>query len=298
MNINFELYRIFYEVVNCGNITKASRKLCISQPAVSKSIKNLEESLGGDLFIRTKKGVILTDEGKIFYDYIKNAIESISNAENTFTDLINLNTGSLRIGVSTFITEKYLLPHLKTFHKLYPNITIHLYTDIGNELINKLRNGLIDLAIIHFIDDNYGSDLNIDKIKKIHHSIVVNNEYKKLLEKEVSIKELTKYPIILQTKGSNSRDFFDKYQLANNISFNNNIETSSYTLISEFAKIGLGVGITTKEYIENDLKNKTLFEVNIKEKLPDTYIGIITLKNRVCNFSTKKFIEILTKEKD
>ena len=84
MNIDFELYRVFYTVANNGNITKASEELNISQPAISKSIKNLEEQLGGNLFVRTKRGVILTDEGKEFYSYIKQAIEYINNAENKF----------------------------------------------------------------------------------------------------------------------------------------------------------------------------------------------------------------------
>lgn len=293
MNINYELYRIFYEVASCGNITHASQKLNISQPAISKSIKNLETQLGGDLFVRTQKGVVLTEEGKSFYKHISNAIENISNAENEFTNLINLNKGSIRIGVSTTITEKFLLPYLKKFHELYPNITIHMYTDISNELLEKLKNGLIDLAVVHIIDKDYSYDIDINKIKKIHSCFVVNDTFKELIKKEVPIKELIKYPIILQTKGSNSRDFIEKIEIDNNIIFKNNIESSSYTLISEFAKMGLGIGISTKEYIEEDLNNKLLYEIKLQEKLPDRYIGIATLKNQTPNFSTKKLIEII-----
>ena len=293
MNINYELYRIFYEVANSGNITHASKKLNISQPAISKSIKNLESQLGGELFVRTQKGVVLTEEGKIFYNHIKNAINNITNAENEFSNLIKLNTGSIRIGVSTTITEKYLLPYLKRFHELYPNITIHMYTDISNELLDKLKNGNIDLAIVHVIDKDYGYDIDINKIKKIHSCFVVNESYKELIGNPISIKELRNYPIILQTKGSNSRDFIEKIEEENGIIFNNNIESSSYTLISEFAKMGLGVGICTKEYIENDLNNKTLFEIKLKEKLPERFIAIATLKNQMTSFSTKKLIEII-----
>lgn len=293
MNIDYELYKIFYQVANSGNITHASQKLNISQPAISKSIKNLESQLGGELFVRTQKGVVLTEEGKIFYNHIKNAINNITNAENEFSNLINLNTGSIRIGVSTTITEKYLLPYLKRFHELYPNITIHMYTDISNELLDKLKNGNIDLAIVHVIDKDYGYDIDINKIKKIHSCFVVNESYKELIGNQISIKELKNYPIILQTKGSNSRDFIEKIEEDNGIIFNNNIESSSYTLISEFAKIGLGVGICTKEYIENDLNNKTLFEIKLKEKLPERFIAIATLKNQMTSFSTKKLIEII-----
>lgn len=293
MNIDYELYKIFYQVANSGNITHASQKLNISQPAISKSIKNLESQLGGELFVRTQKGVVLTEEGKIFYNHIKNAINNITNAEKEFSNLINLNTGSIRIGVSTTITEKYLLPYLKRFHELYPNITIHMYTDISNELLDKLKNGNIDLAIVHVIDKDYGYDIDINKIKKIHSCFVVNESYKELIGNQISIKELKNYPIILQTKGSNSRDFIEKIEEDNGIIFNNNIESSSYTLISEFAKMGLGVGICTKEYIENDLNNKTLFEIKLKEKLPERFIAIATLKNQMTSFSTKKLIEII-----
>ena len=293
MNIDYELYRVFYEVANSGNISHASQRLNISQPALSKSIKNLEEQLGGNLFVRTQKGVVLTEEGKSFYNHIKKAIDNINNAENEFTNLINLNTGSIRIGVSTTITEKYLLPYLKIFHKKYPNITIHMYTDISNELLDRLKNGLIDLAIVHVIDKDYGYDIDISRIKKIHSCFVVNEELKELAKKEISLKELVNYPMILQTEGSNSRDFIKKIEIDNNISFNNNIESSSYTLIAEFAKLGLGIGIGTKEYIEDDLKNHNLYEIKVKEKLPNRYIGVATLKTKMPNFSTKKFIDII-----
>ena len=168
-----------------------------------------------------------------------------------------------------------------------------MYTDISNELLEKLKNGLIDLAVVHIIDKDYGYDIDINKIKKIHSCFVVNDTFKELIKKEVSIKELIKYPIILQTKGSNSRDFIEKIEIDNNIIFKNNIESSSYTLISEFAKMGLGIGISTKEYIEEDLNNKLLYEIKLQEKLPDRYIGIATLKNQTPNFSTKKLIEII-----
>lgn len=147
MNIDFELYRVFNEVANAGNITAAADKLHISQPAVSKSIKSLENQLGGSLFVRTKRGVNLTEEGKELHSYIKLAIEHIRNAENKFTDMVSLNTGLIRIGISRTLVKEYLLPYLEDFHKLYPNIKIEIVTNKASELIPKLRDGLIDLII-------------------------------------------------------------------------------------------------------------------------------------------------------
>ena len=295
MNIDFELYRVFYTVANNGNITKASEELNISQPAISKSIKNLEEQLGGNLFVRTKRGVILTDEGKEFYSYIKQAIEYINNAENKFTELVNLETGCIKIGVSATLTKEFLLPYLEKFHEIFPKIDIQIITNISSELLPKLRNGLIDIVILNLVRENYGNDIDIIKCKKINDCSVVNQKYLDLVNKDLSIKDLNKYPLILQTKGSNTREFLDNFASAYDIVLKPNMELASYSLVLEFAKIGLGIGYVTKDYIKNELKKNELYELKIKEKIPSRYIGIALSKNHVPNFSTKKLIEIITK---
>lgn len=295
MNINFELYRIFYVVANHSNITKASEELNISQPAISKSIKSLEEQLGGKLFIRTKKGVILTEEGKEFYKYIKHAIEYINNAENKFTDLINLECGCIKIGINTKLTKEFLLPYLEKFNTLFPKIDIQIITDLTSNLMQKLRNGLIDIVIFNINDKEYGNEIEIIKCRKITDCFVVNNKYKDLINKELSLSDLNNYPLILQAKGSNTRWFLDKLGQDNNIIFKPHIELTSYSLVSCFAKIGLGIGYVTKDYIKNELDNKELYELKIKEKIPSRYIGIALSKNHIPNFSTKKLIEIITK---
>lgn len=295
MDINFELYRVFYTVANNENITKASEELNISQPAISKSIKNLEEQLGGNLFVRTKRGVILTEEGKEFYSYIKQAIECINNAENKFTELVNLETGCIKIGVSATLTKEFLLPYLEKFHEMHPKIDIQIITNITSELLPKLRNGLIDIVILNLNDKNYGNDIDIIKCKKINDCFVVNNKYLDLVNKDLSIKELNKYPLILQTKGSNTREFLNNFASSNGVILKPNMELASYSLVLEFAKIGLGIGYVTKEYIKEAIKNKELYELKIKEKIPSRYIGIALSKNHIPNFSTKKLIEIITK---
>ena len=295
MNIDFELYRIFYVVANNKNITKASQELNISQPAISKSIKNLEEQLGGTLFIRTKRGVILTEEGKEFYNYIRQAIEYINNAENKFTDLINLETGCIKIGISTTLTKEFLLPYLEEFHKLYPKIDIEIMTYLTSDLFPRLKNGLIDLIILNLNDKNYGNDIEIIKCREIHDCFIVGNKYKELANKNLSLNDLNNYPLILQAKGSNTREFLDKFSNENNVILKPNIELASYTLVVEFSKIGLGIGYATKEYIKDKIKNKELYELKIKEKIPSRYIGIALSKNHIPNFSTKKLIEIIKK---
>ena len=296
MNIDFELYRIFYTVANNKNITASAKELNISQPAISKSIKNLEEQLGGQLFIRTKRGVILTEEGLEFYNYIKQAIEYINNAEKKFTELINLETGCIKIGISATLTKKFLIPYLEKFHKLYPKINIQIVTNVTTELLPKLRNGLIDIIILNLNNQNYGNDITITKCQKINDCFVVNKDFPNLINKELSLKDLNNYPLILQAKESNTRKFLDNITKENNVTLKPNIELASYSLVVEFTKIGLGIGYVTKEYIQDELKNKELFELKIKEKIKERYIGIATSNKHLPNFSTKKLIDIITQK--
>lgn len=290
MNIDYELYRIFYIVAKNGNITRASKELLISEPAVSKSIKNLEGYLGAPLFTRTKKGVNLTTEGITLYEYISKGIEYFKSGEAKFSELINLESGTIRIGINTTLTKEFLMPYLETFHKLYPNINIEIRTNLTSELKSMLKDGLIDMHILNLTNEETKNDFNIIKCKTITDCFVSN----KPIKEKISIKELNNYPLILQDKNSNTRKFLDDFANKYEITLKPKIEIGSYYLVSEFSRIGLGIGYVTKNYIKNNLDNKELFIVPIKEKIPSREIGILLNKNTTPNFSTKELIKIIT----
>lgn len=290
MNIDYELYRIFYIVAKNGNITRASKELLISEPAVSKSIKNLEGYLGAPLFTRTKKGVNLTTEGITLYEYISKGIEYFKSGEAKFNELINLESGTIRIGINTTLTKEFLMPYLETFHKLYPNINIEIRTNLTSELKSMLKDGLIDMHILNLTNEETKNDFNIIKCKTITDCFVSN----KPIKEKISIKELNNYPLILQDKNSNTRKFLDDFANKYEITLKPKIEIGSYYLVSEFSRIGLGIGYVTKNYIKNNLDKKELFIVPIKEKIPSREIGILLNKNTTPNFSTKELIKIIT----
>lgn len=290
MNIDYELYRIFYIVAKNGNITRASKELLISEPAVSKSIKNLEGYLGAPLFTRTKKGVNLTTEGITLYEYISKGIEYFKSGEAKFNELINLESGTIKIGINTTLTKEFLMRYLETFHKLYPNINIEIRTNLTSELKSMLKDGLIDMHILNLTNEETKNDFNIIKCKTITDCFVSN----KPIKEKISIKELNNYPLILQDKNSNTRKFLDDFANKYEITLKPKIEIGSYYLVSEFSRIGLGIGYVTKDYIKNNLDNKELFIVPIKEEIPSREIGILLNKNNTPNFSTKELIKIIT----
>ncbi len=295
--INLELYRVFYEVADMGNITKASLKLHISQPAVTKHIKNLEDELGGPLFIRTKKGVILNEAGQAMFILVKQALGLIKKAEKKCQALENLEAGTIRIGISTTLTKKYLLPYIKSFHKLYPNIIIEISTDPTSEMIKLMKKGIIDF-IIAKIPTGLDNELDYIPLGEQEYVFVINDDYKELLNKKLSLLAIAHYPILLPKQPSNSRQTIDEYCLDNNIKINTIMNIASSNLLIDFAKIGYGIGFTTKQYIENELKNNELFILDIYPKLKKNKFGIIKLKNNILPFSCKNFIDTIIKTDD
>ena len=292
MNISFEYYRIFYVVAKYGNITKAADELMISQPAISKCIKLLEDQLGGQLFIRTKRGVVLTEEGKEFYKYIKHAIEYINNAENKFTEMIHLEVGTIRIGSSTTLTKKFLMPFLEIFHKKYPHIKIEIETHVSGELLSRLRQGLLDLVILNlpYHDDN---DIELVKVKDIQDCFIVGEAYKDLANKDLCLEDICKYPLVFQAHGSTTRRFLDEYASKNNIVFKPDLDLAGFSLVIEFTQIGFGIGYATEDYIKEELESKKLYKLNVSPKIPKREIGIAYSKRNIPSFCTKKLIEII-----
>ena len=292
MNVNFEYYRIFYVVAKYGNITKAADELMISQPAISKCIKHLEEQLGGQLFIRTKRGVVLTEEGKEFYKYIKNAIEYINNAESKFSEMIHLETGTIRIGSSTTLTKKFLIPYLEKFHKMYPNIKIEIETHMSGELLNRLRQGLLDLVILNlpYHDDN---DIELVKVKEIQDCFIVGEAYKDLVGKDLTLEDINNYPLVFQAHGSTTRRFLDDFAARHGVLFKPDLDLAGFSLVLEFTEIGFGIGYATVDYIQDELKSGKLFKLNVSPSIPKREIGIAYSKRNIPSFCCKRLIEII-----
>lgn len=292
MNINYETYKIFYYVATNESISKASQKLLISQPAVTWHLKNLEANLGVTLFTRTKKGVKLTDEGSIFFEYIKNGIKNFTNGENMLTNLKNLDYGTIRIGSSTTVCEHVLMPYLEKFHEKYPNIDIQIVNTLTEDLLKELRNGNLDMLLLNMPMEE-SKDLKVQKVIDVQDIFVGNKKYYDMCNGNLNLEDLNKYPLLFQKSPSNTRKYLDNYLKDNNVVLHPKTEIVSYNLIMEFVKSGFGIGYATKEFIKSELNNKTLYEIKVTPKVPKRYIGIVTLNQSVPNYSSKKLIDMM-----
>ena len=290
MNVDLELYRVFYAVAKHKHMTKASEELHISQPAISQSIKKLEDQLGGTLFLRSNKGMGLTEEGKMFYEYVKGALELINNAENEFTSFKDLSKGEIKIGCSTTLTKLVLMNALKDFHLDYPNININITNDLTSNLINDLKLGKLDFII--FNESNIKeTNLNLEKIKELKQGFIYNPEFYD--DNINNFEDLNNVPLILQKEESNSRKLLDYIALQNNVKLIPKMEVVSQELITEFTNIGLGIGFAIIDLAKRNYKN--IKELNINKKIPNINIYLATNKSVSLTFASKMFIKYLKK---
>lgn len=292
MEIDIELYKIFYTVAKCKNITKASQDLYISQPAVTMSIKKLESQLKMALFIRTKRGVILTNEGSILYNYVKEALEILKIGENKISNLKKLDTGNIRIGIGTTLTKHFLIDYLEILHKRYPKITINIDTSITTEVLKSLENGKVDIAIITSDNINY-KNFKIVHSEEIQDIFIASKDFSEKINGEIPLENLNNYPLLFQSINSNIRMFLDNFLSKNNIKLNSTMELASYSLVIEFAKIGFGIGFVTKNYVQNELNDNILFEIKTTPSIPKRKILVLTKKDYFPSFSAQKLIEII-----
>lgn len=293
--INIELYRIFYVVAVNQNITKASEELNISQPAITKHIKNLEDSLGVILFNRTRKGVVLTPIGQKIFLEIRNALTILDNVENEIKNYKDNNCGTIRIGISTTLV-RILMDYINEFYKKYPNIKIEINTDTTKDNIKLLQNGLLDLIVCKE-PEKIDKDLNYIEIGNSSYEFVANKKIYSNIEQPIELDNLINYPILLQKEPSNSYFSANKLFKENNIEVDSKLNIGSSSLLIDFTKIGYGIGYVTKLYIEKELKNKDLFIIKTIPETPKISYGIITLKNNVLSNSSNKFIDCLIKNK-
>ena len=288
MNVNLELYRIFYTVAKNKHMTKASEELYISQPAISQSIKKLEDQIGGTLFLRSNKGMELTEEGKSLFEHIKGALQLIENAENEFTAFKDLSKGEIKIGCSTTLTKLMLLEPLKQFHIDYPNINIKIENNLTSNLITSLKLGKLDFVIFNE-GDIQETGLKLQKIKDLKQGFVYNPEY---IEDNIqSFQDLNHYPLILQKDEANSRKLLNSVALENSTILEPQMEVVSQELVTEFTNIGLGIGFTIIDLAKRKYPN--LKELNINKKIPNMQVFLATNKSISPTFASKTFMQYL-----
>lgn len=294
MSVNMELYRVFLTVGKCRSLSQAARILKISQPAVSQAIRQLENRLGCRLFVRTTKGVDPTGEGNILMGYIEQAVGLVDTAEAKLASLKDLTSGELKIGASDTLCDYYLLPHLKRFHALYPEIHLQVTNRTSNETLVLLKSGKVDISFVNLpISD---PQVSIRPCMAVQDIFVAGEKYAALRGKQISWQTLSGLPLILLEPASNSRRHLDRVAAQHGVTLDPSIELGAHSLLVKFASIGLGVACVTKEFAGDLISQGNLFELELAPPLPQRGVGLATLQGLPPSFAAARFAELVTGE--
>lgn len=290
MDINYELYKVFYHVAKSLSFSDAADALYISQSAVSQSIKTLEKRLNQVLFVRSTKRVALTKEGELLLKHIEPAINLISRGENQLC-IDPKNGVQLRIGASDTICRYYLVPFLNNFHKKYPNIHIKVTNATSLQCAKLLERNEVDIIVTNSPNSALNNMMQIIPVKEFRDIFIANPEAFPLAEHPISLQELQQYPILMLDKRSTTSMFLHNLFLENSLDLVPAIELSSNDLLIDLAKIGLGIAFVPDYCMKN---SKSLSVINVTEDIPVRLLVAAYNNDIPISDAAKYFIDNLT----
>lgn len=270
MNISYDWYKIFCCAAECKSITIAAEKLFISQPAVSQTIKQLEEALNCALFLRTAKGVKLTAEGEVLYKHASEGVAAFSDGERRLTAMLRLDAGEIRIGASDMTLEFCLLPYLEMFHKKYSNVKISITNNSTPQTLELLKQNKIDFAAVSEPFDTSG--IEVFKAREIKDIFICSTNNK--IPDDISVAELKDELIMLESNTS-TRTFLDIEFRKRGFSASSKFELATSPQIVRFAERNMGIGCVVSDFAEQVIRSGKVREIKVSDPLIERHICIV-----------------------
>ena len=290
MAVKLELYRVFKEVAETGNISLAAKNLYISQSAVSQSVKQLETALQARLFARSPRGVSLTWEGQMLYQYVRSALGLLATGEDKLSQAQQLLLGTLTIGASDTVTSFFLTPFLETFHRQHPGIRLKIVSGRSAKVLSMLKSGAVDIA---FASSPSEPGLSTWSCFATHSVFVAGSGYDCDFDHVYTRQEIADFPLILLERKASSRVFLEQYFLQSGITLTPEIELSSRGLLVSLAKIGLGVAGVTREFVQDALDSGEIRQLRTDFTIPARSVDMCTLREVSPTAAASAFMEMI-----
>ncbi len=289
MSVKLELYKVFKEVAEAGNITAAAQTLFISQSAVSQSIKQLEAELQTRLFARNSRGVTLTAEGKMLYEYVRSAISLLETGEAKLSQTHELQLGHLTIGASDTVASQFLLPYLDSFHRQYPAIRIQIVSGRSNKILSLLQSGKVDIAFASRPQEV--ASLETYPCFSTHQVFVASADYPCDFDHEYTLAEIAAFPLILLDRKASSRLYLEKFFLQNGLHLDPEIELGARSLLVDLAGIGFGVAGVTAEFVQKELERGELKQLKTTFAIPARSVDLCVLRDVPLTAAAQRFCD-------
>ena len=291
MSVKLELYRVFKEVAEAGNITAAAQTLFISQSAVSQSIKQLEAELQTRLFARNSRGVTLTADGRMLYEYVRSAMGLLETGEEKLSQSRDLQMGHLTIGASDTVTSQFLLPYLDRFHRQYPAIHIQIISGRSHKVLGLLQSGKVDIAFASTPQE--AASLETFPCLATHSIFVAGAEYPCDFDHVYSLEEIAQFPLILLERKASSRLYLEKYFLQNGLHLHPEIALGARSLLVDLAAIGFGVAGVTEEFVRRELESGRLRKLRTSFDIPPRSVDLCVLRDVPLTSAAQRFSDFI-----
>ncbi|MCD8209374.1 MAG: LysR family transcriptional regulator [Coprobacillus sp.] len=273
--MNYEYYKIFYYVGKHRNISKAANELHYTQPSISRTIQNLEKELGCKLFTRKKTGVEFTKEGSNLYEYVSRAFMTLTEGEDEIKQSLGIDGGTIYLGASVTSLYEFLFDFINKFISVYPHVKVKISTGSNNGIIEKLKQGSIDLAFVS-TPCNPTSKLQVTQIREFSDVLVAGNKFSELKDKTLSFHDLEKYPIVALRSGMQLRQYVDDIYSRNGMVLDPDVEADGANLIVPMVKYNLGLGFAPERMTRNSIKRGEIFEIDLDYDMPIRQILMIS----------------------
>ncbi|MET3288101.1 UNVERIFIED_CONTAM: DNA-binding transcriptional LysR family regulator [Brevibacillus sp. OAP136] len=272
---HLEWYRIFYHTAKTGNLTRAAEALFITQPTVSYAIKQMETALGLCLFQRMSKGVELTAEGRELFAFVEQAFQLLEAGERKVQELKALEAGELRIGASDSLIKHLLLPQLEQFRESYPGVRIRLSHGKTSEIVQHVKEGLIDCGLVHLPLPAEEPVLKVVSQLGVQDCFVVGEAHRCFALQPRTAEELAALPLLSLSAKSRTRQFMERWFAVEGIAMAPDVEVGSIDLLIEFAKRGFGIALINRAFVQAELRLGTLVEIPTVHEVPERKIGLV-----------------------
>lgn len=291
MENNLNLYYIFYTVALHKNISGAAKELYISQPAISKAISKLEQSLDVILFHRSSRGVTLTMEGELLFTQVQTAFSAIRHGEEQLKKVNELGISQISIGVSITLCKYVLLPYLQQFVKDNPHIKVTITCHPTMETLRDIDNSVTDIGVVGI--PSMPNGLTYIPFREIQDTFVTTDRYLENLKIRVGNDRkaiLNNATFMMLNKENISRKYVDMYLSSHQITMDNIIEINTMDLLIELAKIDLGIACVIKDFVKDELDDHSLTEVSLGRAIPKRKLGLVYKDDTIMTDAMKKFI--------
>ena len=292
MTANLEYYRVFYYVARCSSVTKAAAALSLSQPAVSQSIRQLEKALGSSLFVRSARGISLTAEGKILYEYVEKGYSAFLAGEKRLLQMQNLECGEITIGASDMTLRFFLLPYLERFHEKYPGVRFQITNGPTPATMGLLKEKKIDFGVVSGpLEKQEG--VRLMPVRKIEDIFVAGRNFLEYTRQKQPLSVLEKVPLIMLDQYTSTRRYVQRFLKQRKVFVHPEFELATSDMIVQFVRRNLGVGCVMRDFARDYVESGLLFELRFNKMIPKRQFCVVRNTKMPMAPAAEKLLEIM-----